>query len=1120
MKLKILLQLLRMTRLAIYGMLVQITLSSMLLAEDSKAQMVSLDEIHVELQFSEAKIENVFAEIEAQTQLNFTYLQKELRDASRITLSDNNISLAEALLKVSAQSNLKFRRINENIHVSRIKKSEKETKVITDYFQSIIVSGKVTSDESPEGLPGVNIIIKGTTQGTVTDINGNYSLEVPSSESVIIFSSVGFLSEEVIVRDRSIIDMELIPDITALGEIVVIGYGTQRKGEITSSIASVDEREFNKGNVTDAGQLIQGKVAGLTVVSPSGDPTGTTQILLRGNTTLVGASMNPLVLIDGVPGDLRTVAPQDIESIDVLKDGSAAAIYGTRGTNGVILITTRRASGNYESAVEYSGFASIQSIARKLNLSSASDFRQQITDGYRDANTDLRADTDWLDEISHQPVSHVHNLTFRGGNPTTNYLLNVNYNSSEGVFLKSFNKALSGRADINHNMFDDKLRLNFNILSSTRKLNGFNGYNYRQSIIQNPTAPVKDENGNWFQELTKFEYENPVSNLYESDGLAEEHLTRFNNTIILEPIEGLRLTSLLSYSKWNRSAGYSETKQHISTLRDSRNGYASINGAASADRLAELTAEFTRRLEKHQFKLLAGYSYQDNTYSSLSMENWNFPTDQFGYHNIGLGEATKNGDVTNPQTSYHEKTNLIGFFGRLTYNYEDKYLLMASLRREAASQLWGTKDPWGTFPAVSVGWRLTNESFLADQRLFNDIKLRAGYGVTGTRPSNPFGGVGLVGYDQYVLVNGIWVRTLIPTQNPNFDLRWEEKHETNFGVDFSLLKNRISGSIDYYIRKIDGLLFDYAVPSPPNLYTTTRANVGEMENKGLEILLNFIPVQSGNIEWTTTATFSTNSNKLSSLSNDIYQASSDYFTTGYTGPPVQTFTHLVKVGDPIGNFYGFKVVDIGNDPNDEANYGQWIYEGENGELISYSDFGHSFEDKKVLGNGLPKYYASWINNFHYKNWDLSITQRGAFKFQVANFQRMMYENPTFNQYNLLESAFDPVYGKTQLRSPHEFNSYYIEDGDYWKIDNITLGYNIPSTKIKFIKSARIYVSSLNTFIITGYKGIDPEVSLVTEGGASQSGININSGAGLSPGIDQRDKYPTMRTFTAGVNVTF
>lgn len=1119
MKKKITKLLLSMTKFTLYGFLMQCIAYSVLLAFDGKAQKAkSVYDVSISMSVQNATLEEVLRDIEAKTNFVFSYDKKDFKNQrSTFNLKEENADLSEILMKISQKANVGFKQINDNIYIKKLARKEKKVIVV---LQATTISGKVTSEDNPDGLPGVNIIVKGTTQGTVTDINGEYKLDVPSPQSVIVFSSVGFIPEEVAVGNRSVINMVMMPDITSLEEIVVVGYGTQKKGEVTSSIASIDESEFIKGNVKDAGQLIQGKVAGLTVVSASGDPTSSTQIILRGNTTLVGASISPLVLIDGVPGDLKTVAPQDIESIDVLKDGSAAAIYGTRGTNGVILITTRRASGDVKSSVEYSAFASIQSIARKLDLSTAEDFRQQIADGYRDENTDLGANTDWLDEISRHPVSHVHNLTFRGGNAKTNYLVNVNYNSAEGVFLKSYNKAFIGRADINHNMLDDKLKINFGILNSTKNFNGFNGYIYRQAMIQNPTAPVKDENGDWFQQLTKFEYENPVSDLYESDGQTKEHLTRFNNTITFEPVPGLRLSSVLSYSKWNQNGGYTETKQHVSTLRDNRNGYASIGASESEDKLAELTAEYSKVMGDHQFKLLGGYSYQENIYTSMSMENWDFPTDQFGYYNIGLGEATKNGEVPNPQTSYHSETNLIGFFGRLTYNYKSKYLLMASLRREAASQLWGTENPWGTFPAVSVGWRLTNESFMDGQDLFDDIKIRAGYGVTGTRPSDLFKGVGLIGYDQYILSNGQWIKTLVPTQNSNPNLRWEEKHESNFGIDFAMLNNRVSGSIDYYIRQIDGLLFDYAVPSPPNLYSTTRANVGKMENKGLEVLLNFTPVQSNDFEWTTGITFSTNTNKLVSLSNDIYQASSDYFTTGYTGPPVQTFTHIVKVGEPIGNFYGFKVVDIGNDPEEPENYGQWVYEGSDGERIKYSDFTHSFDDKQVIGNGLPKYYAGWTNNFRYKNWDLSISQRGAFKFQVANFQRMMYENPTYTQYNLLQSAFDPVFGETQLKSPHEFNSYYVEDGDYWKIDNITLGYNIHNTGIKFIKSARVYISSLNTLIITGYSGIDPEVSLVTSGGGSQSGININSGAGLSPGIDNRDKYPTMRTFTAGINVTF
>src|SRR5438105_1042194 len=326
------------------------------------------------------------------------------------------------------------------------------------------------------------------------------------------------------------------------------------------------------------------------------------------------------------------------------------------------------------------------------------------------------------------------------------------------------------------------------------------------------------------------------------------------------------------------------------------------------------------------------------------------------------------------------------------------------------------------------------------QKLFNGLKLIAGYGVTGSQPSDLFRGVAVVGYTGFVLSNGTWIQTLTPTQNANPDLKWEEKRETNIGLDFSMLNNRISGSIDLYNRQIHNLLFLYDVPSPPNLFNQTLANVGTMENKGIEVMLNFVPVKTNDFEWNSSVSFSTNTNKLKSLSNDVYKTSTNYLLVGAIFPPIQTFSHLLKVGGPVGDFYGFKVADIGNDAADVANYGQWVYEGSDGKPVKYSNFTHSFGDKKVLGNGLPKYYAGWNNDFRYKRWDVSITQRGAFKFQIANLQRMMLENPTQIQYNVLKSAFNKVYGKTQLKSPLEFNSYYIENGDYWKIDNITLGY--------------------------------------------------------------------------------
>jgi TonB-linked SusC/RagA family outer membrane protein len=984
------------------------------------------------------------------------------------------------------------------------------------------ISGVVLNDKK-EPVVGASVFIQGTTIGTTTDAGGKFRLSVPGNETVTLeISYVGYQTQKIEVNvNTASVNVTMNASVGGLNEVIVIGYGTQRKGDVTSAVASVKAENFIKGAVRDAGQLIQGKVAGLTVVNPSGDPTGSSQIILRGQSTLMGQNQNPLVLIDGVPGDLRMITPQDIESIDVLKDGSAAAIYGTRGTNGVIFITTKRASGNNRASVDYGAFASIQTIARKLDMSTAADMRAQIAAGQRQNQLiDQGASTDWLKEITRTPFSQDHNLTVRGGNSTTNYLASLNYDNAQGLFLKSYNQLFSGRFDMNHSMFNNRLKLNINAFSSSRKLNGFNTGQYLQALRQNPTAPVKNPDGTWFQELTKFEYQSPVSDLHESDGQTNEALTRFNGSVAYTLVKGLKLSALFSYSKWMQEYGYAETKQHVSTLRDSRNGYARTGGAESIDRLTELTAEYSKSLSDHNFTLLGGYSYQENDYNNHFMENWDFPTDIFSWHNIGLGRAVSSGDFVNLIRNFRSETNLIGFFGRLTYNYDQKYLFMASIRREAASQLWGTNNKWGVFPAVSAGWRISREAFMQGQDIISDLKFRAGYGVTGSQPSDLFRGVALLGYSGFVLSNGSWIQTLVPTQNANPDLKWEEKRETNIGLDFSLLNNRIGGSIDLYNRQIHNLLYLFEVPSPPNLYNRTLANVGTLENKGIEISLNFVPISKKDFQWNSTVNFSTNSNKLKSLSNDLYKNSTDYLRVGAIFPPIQTFSHLLRVGGPVGDFYGYKVIDVGNDQADVANYGQWIYEGKDGKPANYTAFGHSFEDKKVIGNGLPKYYLAWNNNFQYKNWDLAITQRGAFKFQVANLQRMMFENPTQAQYNLLKKAYDPVFGKTQLKSPVEFNSYYIEDGDFWKIDNITLGYNLKTTGLKYIRSARFYVATLNTFIITGYKGIDPEVSLRNGTSSAQSGVVQVPTSGLDPGMDSPFKYPTTRSFSVGLNVTF
>lgn len=960
------------------------------------------------------------------------------------------------------------------------------------------VTGKV-KDSSGEPVIGASVVVKGNnTMGTITDFDGNFMLDVPA-KSVLVISYIGYVTQEVPTAGKNSLEIVLKEDTKTLDEVVVIGYGTQRKGDVTSSVASVKADNFVKGAVKDVGQLIQGKVAGLAITNPNGDPTGSTQIRLRGTNTIGGANTAPLVLIDGIPGELGTVAPEDVESVDVLKDGSAAAIYGTRGTNGVILITTKQAKGVDINQVEYNGYVSTSLIAKKLDMLNADEFRTLYPD------QDHGADTDWIDEISRTPVSHVHNLSLMGGNSKTNYIANLNYASRQGIMKKSDFESFQGRIEVTHRMFDDKLKLKFglfgkkNQMESTTSGGSFRGWVYGQATRRNPTDPVRNEDGTWNENVSKFEYENPLALLYEAEGNVKKTQLRYNGNIVYNPIKDLTLSAVFSYIRDNMNRGYGETLNHISALRDGLAGWSSVGAYTKMEKLMELTAQYNKEIGAHKFSVLGGYSYNETGFEELWIDNYGFQDDYFGgWHNIGIGSALKDGKAN--IGSKKTPTNLIGFFGRATYSFKNRYLLMGALRYEGASQLWGTDNAWGLFPSISVGWRITEEAFMKNQKIFDDLKLRVGYGVTGSQPKDPFLGVAMLKYGSYAFVNGNWVQTIVPASNPNPDLKWEEKKETNIGLDFVSWGGRLSGSIDYYNRDVDGLIYEYGVPTPPNLYNKTMANGGTMRNRGVEVLVTVVPVQNKDFEWSTTGTFSLNSNKLISLSGSIFKSDYDYFNTGtveYSGQVADS--HRVQVGESIGNFYGFKVVDVDSE-------GRWIYEDRNGELVNYKDFTHAPEDKHVIGNGLPKWYAGWNNTLRYKNFDLNVTMRGAFGFQIINGGRMNYENVKNSRFeNRLKSVNDLVFGKHTL-SPEvepEFNSYYVEDGDYWKIDNITLGYSFGQVG-KYIKSLRIYGSVLNALTITGYKGIDPEVST----------------DGLTPGYDTRDRYPSVRSFTFGVNVKF
>jgi TonB-linked SusC/RagA family outer membrane protein len=954
------------------------------------------------------------------------------------------------------------------------------------------ISGMVTDATSGGPLQGATISIKNSSTSTISDADGKFTITVPTDDALVDISYVGYVTLTIPVRGVNALNIKLNKDINSLDEVVVVGYGTQKKGDLTSAVSSVKQENFVKGFVRDAAQLIQGKVAGLSVSTSSGSPTATTQIQLRGITTL-NASTAPLILIDGVPGNLNSVSPEDIESMDVLKDGSAAAIYGTRGSNGVILITTRKIQGAGRSVVEYNGYGSVQTIARRPRFLNAEEFRQFGREGL--PFIDYGMNTDWFKEIARPtPFSQTHNLTFQGGNRQTSYTANINYRDWEGMFLKSVNRQLTLRADINHSMFEGKVKVNLNVISRQRNDDGgFNNYIYRQSVIRNPTDSVRDYRGQW-KERNIYFYDNPLGYINETIARNEFQETRLSGSITANLARGLNAKLLLASVKTESLSGFSETKQHISTTKNGRNGNASRGTSAGNDNLMEFTLDYAKSFGKHRLVALGGYSYQDFFDESFSVSNWDFPTDQYSYNRLQAGNALARGEASMSSTA--EESKLIGFFGRINYNYADKYLLSASVRREGSSK-FGENNKWGTFPAISGAWRVKNESFMRNVKFITDLKLRAGFGVTGIAPTAAYLSQTSLNYGSRFLNNGVWIQSLAPVRNPNPDLRWERKEETNFGIDLSVLGGKLSTTIDIYKRTTRDMLYNYSVPVPPYLFNSILANVGVMENKGVEVLINYNAIQKKDFSWETSINFSTNNNTLVSLSNNQFRTTANFFTAGGTGEPIQDYTHRVDIGGPIGNFHGYKSVDI------DAN-GLWIIQGADGKPKPYAQARQ--EDKQILGNGLPKYYAGWNNSVRYKNWDLSVLMRGAFGFQILNFQRMFYENSQpqiLGNYNVLKSAFDNVYNKTRLKNPQAYVSYYIEDGDYWKVDNITIGYNVNLKNKKYIKSLRFYASGLNLFTITGYKGIDPEVSR----------------SGLAPGNDERDKYPTTRTFTFGALIT-
>ena len=970
--------------------------------------------------------------------------------------------------------------------------------VVETVLQQKAISGKVV-DSKGESIIGANIMEKGTSNGTITDFDGNFSLNV-SAKSVLQISYIGYKTQEIPVSQlKAGAVITLKEDTEVMDEVVVIGYGTQRKGDVTSAIASVKAEDFTVGKVGDAADLIKGKVAGLSIAKGSGDPNATSAIRLRGVISVNG-STTPLILIDGVEGDLSTVAPENIEAIDVLKDASAAAIYGTRGANGVILITTKTGKREAHTTASYSGYVSASQFGKKLDFMTAEDVRAGKTNF-----TDKGYDTDWLDAISRTGFTHNHNFNISGGTKQTTYSADFTYRKEDGVIMNTYAEDIRMRFDVSHWMLNDMLKVNLNMVKKWHKNSATNATAtdqsniYRQAIARNPTAPIYNEDGSYNEDFGVNYYYNPVGMLEERLGNYTYEETRAAGNITFEPIKGWQTNLMLATSRFGaHDKGYN-TSDYYGNQLNQWTGYAYHTNSESFQNNLELTSKYDLNVGKHRMNAMVGYSYQYYKYEQNYANNYNFPTDFFQGNNLGIGQALKEGKAG--MGSSASENTLIGFFARVSYAYDNRYNLLVSVRREGSSK-FGDNNKWGTFPSASLGWTISNEEFMKGITWLNNLKLRAGFGITGVIPNDPYISLTKYAYgSSYYYSDGKWLPGLSVSSNPNPDLRWEKSTEFNVGLDWSVLDNRLGGSIDVYNKKTTDLLFLYTVPTPPNLFNSTLANAGSVRNQGIEVAVNAVPVRTKDFEWKTVVTVSANKNKLLSLSNDMYESNS-FMDTGGLGEPINITTHRMEEGRALGEFYGLKSVGVSEN-------GLFLIEKPDGEVVEFSnDQLKNDEYRQYLGSGLPKVYLGWTNNLSYKNWDLSMQFTSQLGFKILNEPRAFYENNSI-AYNRLKSVEEAPYGGQYTLSssqPQTFVSYYLEDGDFLKLTNLTIGYTFPIKKNnKYIKGVRAYLSGDNLFCITGYSGLDPELS---------------NWYPTSAGIDARDKYPSIRSFTFGLNLTF
>ncbi len=973
----------------------------------------------------------------------------------------------------------------------------------SDMYSQRNVSGTIIDSETNEPLIGANVLVNGTTSGTITDIDGNFSLNVPAGADELVISYAGFTTQTVAIGNESVLNIGLSAG-QLLDEIVVVGYGSQNEKEITSAVVKLDNEDFNQGAITDPAQLLQGKVAGLQVYNRGGDPNGASTIRMRGIST-IGANVSPLVVIDGVIGaSLDNVDPNDIESVNVLKDGSAAAIYGSRGSSGVIIVTTKKGEKDGNIQLSYNGQLGTSSPVNGISVMTASEF---VAAG----GTDLGSQTDWLDEVTRSGLSSLHGLSASGGFNNTSFRVSANIRDVEGILNNSGFDQFNTRMNISTKALNDKLTIDFNSSFTTREQqNGFQEA-LRYAVLYNPTAPVLGDNspfpfnsaqfGGYFETLGLFDSFNPVSIIEQNrnDGSRTEFTYGANF--------GYSLTDALTanFRVARQNADFANRIYYPTTSNfngnatsPTRKGLAEFYEQNTSFSLYETYATYLTSFGASDVTFTGGYSFQQENFVDNFFSIGDFPNNDLDFSNII--ESAQDLQVAgfigaNSNASPDDK--IIAFFGRANLNFDDKIFVNASLRREGSSKL-GADNRWGLFPAVGLGIDLNQYLNLGG---FDQLKLRYGWGVTGALP-------GLSGLSQEIrtIVNdGSGAVSTVLSRAANPDLQWEEKAEHNLGLE--LATGRFGATIDVYRRNISDFILLRTV-DPAEFGVDRRwENAGELSTTGLELALNYDVAQSSDFSYNTGVVFSTYNTIL-----EDYVVPAE--TRANLGAPGQNGTNVIKVtvGEEIGQIWGpvFESVDAEGNP---------VFADVNGDGVKVTGQDKALEedvDFEVLGNGTPDFELGWTNQISYKGWNVNAFFRGAFGHSLVNTFRAFYEPQVSTQssYNFVNTS-KAEEGLTTAR----FSSLYVEKADFFKLDNLTIGKNV-TLPGNYFDNATISLILQNPLVFTGYTGTDPEPALVDTGETANGDRNVGFSDVLAPGLDRRNSYFSARTITLGINLNF